>query len=70
MGEHLGHDGPRPGGVRVAHPRRPQTRAVEIGKPQRTYTVEPIEDPVPREEPAPDDAPTEPPREPEEAPAR
>ena len=51
-------------------PRRDQTRGVEIGKPQRTYTVEPIEDPVPREEPAPDDAPTEPPREPEEAPAR
>lgn len=54
----------------VPHPRRPQTRAVEIGKPQRTYTVEPIEDPVPREEPAPDDAPAEPQREPEEVPAR
>jgi hypothetical protein len=43
---------------------------VEIGKPQRTYTVEPVEDPVPREEPAPDDAPAEQQREPEEVPAR
>jgi hypothetical protein len=42
---------------------------VEIGKPQRTYTVEPVEDPVPREEPAPDEAPVEPEREPE-VPAR
>jgi len=42
---------------------------VEIGKPQRTYTVEPVEDPVPREEPAPDEAPPEPEREPE-VPAR
>jgi hypothetical protein len=42
---------------------------VEIGKPQRTYTVEPVEDPVPREEPAPDEAPAEPEREPE-VPAR
>jgi hypothetical protein len=24
---------------------------VEIGEPQRTYTVEPLEDPVPRERP-------------------
>jgi hypothetical protein len=38
---------------------------VEIGKPQRTFTVEPVEDPVPREEPAPDEAPAEPEREPE-----
>jgi hypothetical protein len=42
---------------------------VEIGKPQRTYTVEPVEDPVPREEPTPDEAPVEPEREPE-VPAR
>jgi hypothetical protein len=42
---------------------------VEIGKPQRTYTVEPVEDPVPREEPAPDEAPVEPEHEPE-VPAR
>jgi hypothetical protein len=42
---------------------------VEIGKPQRTFTVEPVEDPVPREEPAPDEAPAEPEREPE-VPAR
>jgi hypothetical protein len=25
---------------------------VEIGEPKRTYTVEPVEDPVPREAPA------------------
>jgi hypothetical protein len=25
---------------------------VEIGKPERTFTVEPLEDPVPREPPA------------------
>jgi hypothetical protein len=44
---------------------------VEIGKPQRTYTVEPIEEPVPSEAPqAPDDPPAETPREPEEVPAR
>jgi hypothetical protein len=42
---------------------------VEIGKPQRTFTVEPVEDPVPREEPAPDEAPAEPEHEPE-VPAR
>jgi hypothetical protein len=45
---------------------------VEIGDPQRTYTIEPLEDPVPRESPSPvpDDAPAEAPREPEEVPAR
>jgi hypothetical protein len=32
---------------------------VEIGDPQRTYTVEPIEDPVPREEPVPAEQPAE-----------
>lgn len=25
---------------------------MEIGEPERTYTVEPVEDPVPRERPA------------------
>lgn len=34
--------------------------AVEIGEPERTYTVEPLEDPVPRERPA---QPAEPPAE-------
>jgi len=64
--------GPPPYGVRVHHPARPQTRRVEIGDPQRTYTIEPLEDPVPRESPspAPDDPPAETPREPEEVPAR
>ncbi|HKC22364.1 MAG TPA: hypothetical protein VKB64_07610 [Gaiellaceae bacterium] len=42
---------------------------MEIGDPQRTYTVEPIEDPVPRESPAEED-PAEPVREPEEVPGR
>ena len=41
---------------------------MDIGEPQRTYTIEPVEDPVPREEPStvPEEAPTEP----AEAPAR
>jgi hypothetical protein len=43
---------------------------VEIGEPQRTYTVEPVEDPVPRESPAPEEEPAEPLREPEEVPGR
>jgi hypothetical protein len=45
---------------------------VEIGKPQRTYTVEPIEDPLPHESPSPPEDPGEAdaPREPEEVPAR
>jgi hypothetical protein len=35
--------------------------AVEIGEPERTYTVEPLEDPVPRELPAePAELPAEP----------
>jgi hypothetical protein len=44
---------------------------VEIGEPERTYTVEPLEDPVPRELPAepaeqpPRPSPAEEPREPE-----
>jgi hypothetical protein len=33
---------------------------VEIGDPDKTYTIEPVEDPVPREEPVPAEAPTEP----------
>jgi hypothetical protein len=45
---------------------------MEIGKPRRTYTVEPLEDPVPRE--LPEEAhererPTEAPGEPEQVPA-
>jgi hypothetical protein len=36
---------------------------VDIGDPQRTYTVEPIEDPVPREEPVPAEQPAEAPAE-------
>ena len=36
---------------------------MEIGDPQRTYTVEPIEDPVPREEPVPAEQPAEAPAE-------
>jgi hypothetical protein len=48
--------------------------SVEIGRPERTYTVEPVEDPVPREAPAepaePDrPSPAEEPSEPEKAPA-
>jgi hypothetical protein len=43
---------------------------VEIGEPQRTYTVEPIEDPVPREPAPPEEDPIEPRREPEEVPGR
>jgi hypothetical protein len=48
---------------------------VEIGEPERTYTVEPVVDPVPREapaEPAEQPAgpvPTEEPLEPEKVPA-
>jgi len=33
---------------------------MEIGEPDRTYTIEPAEDPVPREEPVPAEAPPEP----------
>jgi len=46
---------------------------MDIGKPDRIYTVEPIEDPVPQTRPAKEDAPGEPapgaPREPERVPA-
>jgi hypothetical protein len=43
---------------------------VEIGKPQREYTIEPLKDPVPREEP--EERPPEQPAEPlePELPAR
>jgi hypothetical protein len=43
---------------------------MEIGEPRREYTIEPIEDPVPREQPA--EEPVEPvlvPGEPEKVPA-
>lgn len=40
---------------------------MEIGEPRRTYTIEPIEDPVPRERPAPE---RDPERVPEELPDR
>lgn len=47
---------------------------MEIGEPERTYTVEPVEDPVPREapaEPAEQPAgPSEEPVEPDKVPAR
>lgn len=48
---------------------------MEIGEPERTYTVEPVEDPVPREAPAePAERPERPspavePSEPEKVPA-
>jgi hypothetical protein len=35
---------------------------VDIGKPQRIYTVEPVEDPVPRRQPEPRPEPTPVPR--------
>ena len=47
-------------------------RVMDIGKPRRTHTVEPLEDPVPRELPeeSPErEEPAEPPREPEQVPA-
>lgn len=48
--------------------------SVEIGEPERTYTVEPVEDPVPRERPAEPAEPAAPPpaeepAEPEKVPA-
>jgi hypothetical protein len=49
-----------------------QIWVMEIGKPSRTYTVEPLEDPVPRERPeeSPErEEPAEPQREPETVPA-
>jgi hypothetical protein len=48
------------------------TSAMEVGDPRRTFTVEPLEDPVPREAPAPEEPSREPleaPSEPEKAPA-
>jgi hypothetical protein len=47
-------------------------RVMDIGKPDRTYTVEPIEDPLPQKQPEKgDDEPAdpEPGRAPEKAPA-
>jgi hypothetical protein len=44
---------------------------MEIGEPQRTITIEPVEDPVPREAPeevAVPEQPAERPREPEQVP--
>jgi hypothetical protein len=43
---------------------------VEIGKPRRTYTIEPLESPVPEERPSePEEEPARPTREPDEVPA-
>lgn len=44
---------------------------MDIGEPQRTYTVEPLEDPVPREQPveSPAQEPEEVPHKPEPLPA-
>jgi hypothetical protein len=42
---------------------------MEIGEPRRVYTIEPVDDPVPREAPLPEPTPDEPavvPSEPEE----
>jgi hypothetical protein len=45
----------------LSQPFRVRGEAVEIGEPERTYTVEPLEDPVPRESPAePAESPTGP----------
>jgi hypothetical protein len=41
---------------------------MEIGEPRRVYTIEPIEDPVPRTEPEPPPVPDESPLEPETVP--
>jgi hypothetical protein len=59
--------------VRHFHPDQFELRLMDIGKPRRTYIVEPIEAPVPREhpKPPPERAPAEPPRrKPQETPAR
>jgi hypothetical protein len=45
---------------------------MDVGEPQRIYTVEPLEDPVPREVPVPDgpaEEPDEQPAAPEKVPA-
>jgi hypothetical protein len=42
---------------------------MDIGEPKRTYTVEPVEDPVPREQPAEAPEPAEAPGKPEPVPA-
>jgi hypothetical protein len=43
---------------------------MDVGEPEREIVVEPIEDPVPREEPASPSAPGPEPQVPEEAPSR
>jgi hypothetical protein len=43
---------------------------VEIGEPQRTITIEPIEEPAPSKVPEPEPEQPEPERQPAEAPAR
>jgi hypothetical protein len=62
------------GRAALAQGRAPEdyTGAMEVGEPSRTYTVEPLEDPVPREAPAPEEPSEEPleaPSEPENTPA-
>jgi hypothetical protein len=47
-------------------PTRRPGELVEIGEPERTYTIEPLEDPVPRERPV---EPAEPPAWPSPLPA-
>ena len=42
---------------------------MDIGEPKRTYTIEPVEDPVPREHPAEAPKPVETPGKPEPVPA-
>ena len=63
-------DGP-PLRVISRHPTVREARDMDIGKPSRTFTIEPVEDPVPREQPLPpaEQDPPEPLREPEEVPA-
>jgi hypothetical protein len=44
---------------------------MDIGKPRRTFTIEPLEDPVPREPaPEPEEEPAPPVPRPEEVPAK
>jgi hypothetical protein len=58
--------------VIVHHPTAAHAFCVEIGKPRRTYTIEPVQDPVPRERPAPPPEKPPPKRQPQpkEVPAR
>jgi hypothetical protein len=57
--------------VRLSSVFRHEGIEMDIGKPRRTVTVEPVEDPVPRESPVepPEREPADPPREPEKLPA-